>query len=957
MSKLAIKEIRKNLSKFSKDWELASSERGQSQVFWLRFYECFGIRAESVTIYEKAVSKIKGNTGFIDSFIPGKLIVEHKSLGKSLEAAFDQASDYFLALDEQERPQYIITCDFAKFRVYDLKNDTKAECSLQDISKHAEWFLFLTDDTKKRPLRAKELYPADRHAADGMGELHESLLEAKFTGKDLETFLTRLLFCFFADSTGIFGYNGMFRKLVESTAVDGKDLGGGLQELFDVLDTPEQNRQKYLNESLAEFAYINGKLFSDRTKIPAFNQAMRQNLINCAQIDWGKISPDIFGSLFQNVMHYEDDSTRQKIQLERKKDRTVIEEEVDEDLFGEHKQTKITQIKGKSDQIIRRRALGAHYTSENNILRVINPLFMDDLRAELNLAKKNTAKLQAIYDKLPTLTFLDPACGCGNFLVVAYRELRRLEMDVITRLFEMDPDRRGVLDVSDLCCVRVNQFYGIEIDEPAVHIARVALWITDHQMNLEAAERFGNTRPSVPLVDSPHIHHANALQIDWNEVLPAAKCCFVMGNPPFLGKQQQSPDQKRDLEALFKGQKNTGVLDFVCGWYVKSLPYLKANPQIDVAFVSTNSITQGEQVAALWPTLFSSGIRIHFAHRTFKWSNEGKGVAAVHCVIIGFGLQEKPVCRLFDYAEDIAGEPSEISAKQINPYLVDAPAIILENRKKAISWCPEITYGSFALDDGNYTLTEQEKNVFIQSDPKQAEVLRPFIGAREFLHSESRYAIWLKDINPSVISEMKDVMNRVKNVKKWRLASNRKNTFDLGSTPTIFAEIRQPEGGYLALPTVSSERRNYLPIGMLTSSTIASNQLYVVPNAGIYDFAILNSTMHNAWIRAVCGRIKSDYRYSASIVYNNYPWPTPTQKQREAIEKAGQQILDVRKKFSNSSLADLYDPLTMPPDLVKAHQVNDRVIDAAYGYSNGKEDAKRVAFLFSLYQQLTSLLN
>ena len=603
-----------------------------------------------------------------------------------------------------------------------------------------------------------------------------------------------------------------------------------------------------------------------------------------------------------------------------------------------------------------RRELGAHYTSERNILRVIDPLFMDDLRSEFEAAKRNKPRLKALYDKLPALTFLDPACGCGNFLVIAYRELRRLENEVIAALFDFDRGR-GLLDVATLCRVRVSQFCGIEIDEAAAHIARVAMWITDHQLNLEAAIRFGNTRPTVPLTDSPTVVCGNALRIDWASVLPPERCSYVMGNPPFIGAKYMNELQRSDAALIFEKIKNGGLLDYVAAWYFKALRYMQVQPTIQAAFVSTNSITQGEQVAALWPPLINAGIKLRFAHRTFKWSNEGRGNAAVHCVIVGFGLQEPSSCRLWDYGKNLKGNGFEYGSKRINPYLVDGPDVWIEKRRTPICEVPSMHFGNQPIDGGHLLFSDDEKDELIQTEPAARRWIKPFIGADEFINNVSRWCLWLKNCSPSDLRAMSLVYKRVQAVKAMRLASDRPATQELAATPSLFAFVSQPEtGNYLLVPSVSSEKREYVPTGFLDANTIASNLVSIIPQATTYHFANLNSTMHNAWMRTVCGRLKSDYRYSASIVYNNFPWPDPTQKQHAAVEIAGQAVLDARALYPNATLADLYDPLTMPAELRKAHQGVDKAVDAAYGYKGGKDDAARVAYLFILYQQYTSLL-
>ncbi|MGZ8257421.1 MAG: class I SAM-dependent DNA methyltransferase, partial [Gallionella sp.] len=724
---------------------------------------------------------------------------------------------------------------------------------------------------------------------------------------------------------------------------DGSDVGRVLAELFQVLDTAESNRQKNLDEALARFAYINGKLFADPARIPSFDSDLRTQLIDCARLDWSNISPAIFGAMFQGVLETDTiDSVRP----------ALVEGPAHFDKLSANGALKATTRKAS------RRVLGAHYTSERNILRVINPLCMDALRAELN---KATAKdLAAFYDKLSTLTFFDPACGCGNFLVIAFRELRQLEMDTIDRMNDArltKAGKGGLLDVSTLCRVRVSQFYGIEIDESAAHIARVAMWITDHQLNLEAADRFGTTRPSVPLIDSATIVCGNALRLNWQDVLPAAQCSYVLGNPPFVGAKLQSKEQITDAAIVFSGIPSAGLLDYVAAWYVKAAEYISLAPtEIACAFVSTNSITQGEQVAILWSKLFSMGIHIHFAHRTFQWSNEGKGIAAVHCVIIGFGLCEPTQRIIFNYGDDIKGEPTTISANNINPYLVDAPAVLIEKRSKPLGNAPEMTKGSQPSDGGYLLLNDAEKATLLQVEPQAEKWLRPMLGADEFINNIPRWCLWLVGIAPNELRAMPHVLKRVEEVKKVRLASAYACSIGSVDRPTQFERIRQTDHPYLLIPSVSSENRKFIPIGYMQPDVIASNLVFMLPNATLYHFGILNSTLHNAWMRTTCGRLKSDYRYSNTIVYNNFPWCEPSDKQRAAIEAAAQAILDARALYPESSLADLYDPLSMPPELTKAHAALDKAVDAAYQYKGGKDDAARVAFLFERYQQLTSLL-
>lgn len=915
-------EIRRRLTAFAKLQREAKSERGQSQTFWLRFYECFGIRAESATIYEQSVKKLSGVPGFIDSFIPGKLIVEHKSAGRDLDKAFDQASDYFLALKEGERPRYIITSDFARIRVYDLATGGGyRQCKLVDLPKKADWFMFLVDG---EVVDVTEESEADRKAAYTISRLHEALLRQNFKGRALEVFLTRLLFCLFADDTNIFGDNGMFLKLVRATKEDGSDVGRVLAEFFQVLNTPDQERQSNLDEALMQFAYINGRLFEENTRIPSFDTDLRKVLIECAALNWSGISPAIFGAMFQGVLeeHSPDgaDSTNRRAS---------------------------------------RREFGAHYTSERNILRVINPLFMDDLRAELEKVKKNKKLLQAFYDKLPELIFFDPACGCGNFLVISFRELRQLEMDTIEAMSDIgltNAGGGGLLDISTLCRVKVSQFYGIEIDESAVHIARVAMWITDHQLNMEAGTRFGETRASVPLVDSATIHHGNALRTDWADVLPSENCNYVLGNPPFIGHQYRTEEQVGDMDIIWGSDGRFGRLDYVTCWHKKAVAYMKENTAIETALVSTNSICQGEQVGILWSYLLSQGVEIKFAHRTFQWKNEGKGVAAVHCIIVGMTLSVPEKRLIYDYEFNIKGEPVLIPAKTINPYLIDAANILLPSRNSAPTGMPQMLKGSQPTDGGHLILKQAERDELIAQEPEAEEWLLPYIGSEELINGNGRWCLWLKGIAPKALKAMPLVYARVKQVTDARLKSPTASVQEYAHKPSLFTQDRQPDIDYLAVPEVSSENRRFIPIGFLPKEVIASNKLQIIPGGTMYHFGVLCSTMHNAWMRVVAGRLNSRYSY-APAVYNNFPWPDSVDpKDEAAIVAAGELVLKARAKYPSSTLAELYDPTAMPPELMEAHKKLDRAVDSMFAYKGSKDDPTRVAFLFAKYQQKTSLL-
>lgn len=916
MTDITINDVRRRLQQFAIEHANDRLEKQYAQQFMRDFYACFGLSKSSASMFEKKVIKFGSKAvRFIDSFIPGVLLVEQKTTGEDLYKAYEQALDYALAItNEFEKPRYILICDFQTFHLYDLHNLSSEPlvCKLEDISKRADWFMFLID---KRVIAFSEELPVNRKAAEQIAKLHDALLKANYTGRDLESFLTRLLFCLFADDTGIFGEDGQFRKLVERTKEDGSDLGTAITMLFQVLNTPHSKRQTTLDERLKAFEYVNGALFEEQIQIPSFDFDLRTILVKCAELDWSGISPAIFGAMFQSVLE-----------------------------------------SGATDAAHRtetRRELGAHYTSERNILKLIQPLFLDELHKEFEQAI-TTPKLQALYDKLHTLKFFDPACGCGNFLVIAYRELRRIENDVIAKLFFRE-EQGGLLDVKEFCKVSIEQFYGIEIDEAAVHIARVAMYITDHQLNLESGAKFGETRATVPLNATPHIHHANALRIDWDSVINSEECSYIFGNPPFIGKQNQTIEQKADLDLVANKIKNYGLLDYVSCWYIKALQYIK-NTDISVAFVSTNSITQGEQVAVLWSWLLHDGIKINFAHRTFKWGNEGKAVAAVHCVIIGFSLIDNKNKKLFNYVDDSQNPLCE-NVSQINPYLVNAPSIVLQARRSSICHSKQIVFGNMANDGGFLFLNNDEKNAIVSSYPKASKLIKRFYGADEFINNIDRWCIWLYGISVDEFRNITPIHNLIQKVKQHRLGSSRDATIKLASTPYLFGEIRQTKEPYVLIPRHSSENRKYIPIGFLDAEVICGDANCMIPNATLYDFSVLTSTMHMAWVNVVCGRLESRYRYSNTIVYNNFVWDVKsTDEQKAKLATTAQQILDARKLFPNASLADLYDELTMPIELVKAHQANNKAVDEAYGYKGGDDEASRVAFLFKRYEELTSLL-
>ena len=896
---LSWNEIKSRALAFSKHWADAKDEDAEAKPFLIDFFEIFGITNKRIARFEHAVKKFGGKQGFVDLFWPGVLLVEMKSRGRNLTRAYNQAMDYFDGIRESDLPRYILVSDFARFALTDLENGTTLEFSLENLHKEVKNFGFIAGYTTQI-ITPQD--PINIKAAERMGKLHDALKDIGYAGHALEVYLVRLLFCLFAEDTGIFQKRQFQDYLEQHTTEDGADLAHHLATLFYVLNTPEHQRLKNLDEDLAAFPYVNGKLFAETLPPAGFDSAMRSALLSACMLDWSRISPAIFGSLFQSIM----DATA-------------------------------------------RRNLGAHYTSEENILKLIKPLFLDALWVEFEKIQRNPAKLIEFHERLAQLRFLDPACGCGNFLVITYRELRKLELEILKKLHKTDQ----LLEIDTLTKLNVDQFYGIEIEEFPAQIAQVALWLTDHQMNLQTSEVFGAYFARIPLRHAPTIVHGNALRIDWHDVCPNAD--YIIGNPPFVGAKFMSAEQRADANAVFGNIKNAGLLDFVTAWHVKATRYMQQHPQTETALVSTNSTTQGEQVGALWGWMLAQGVKINFAHRTFSWTNEARGKAAVHVVIIGFALHDINSKIIYEY-EDIKGEPHAVEAKRINPYLVDATEIFIENRRQPISTIPEIVFGSMANDGGFLILQDDEKENLIKSQPLAAKWIRPFLGAEEFINNKSRWCLWLADINPSELRTIPEVYERVLSVKKHRLSSNRAATNKLANTPYLFGEIRQPSSIYLMLPRVSSELRKFIPIGYLPPEIIASDAALTISNATLFHFGILTSTQHNAWMRTVAGRLKSDYRYSANIVYNNFPWPTPTDAQRSAVETAAQGILDARARYPDSSLADLYDPLTMPPELVKAHAKLDKAVDAAYGYKGANSDAERVAFLFGLYQDLIGAL-
>ncbi len=911
---LSPNEIRARAAKFAELYKNAEREEAEAQSFQTDFLHVLGIDRRRVAVFEKKVKCMDGGRGYIDLFWPGHILVEMKSRGKDRMAAYEQARRYALSLKPGEMPRLILICDFQTWDVYDLENG--AACTtftLEQLPEYIHLFHFLAGYERRQYV---EEDPVNIKAAELMGELHDRLKAIGYTGHVLEVYLVRLLFCLFADDTGIFERDHFMNYLRDCTAEDGRDLAPLLAELFQVLNTPEEQRFCTRNGLLLALPYVNGGLFAEYLPMPAFDAGMRQILLDCCSLDWGKISPAIFGSMFQSVMKPEE-----------------------------------------------RRALGAHYTSERNILKLINPLFMDALREEFaricaDRSTRRQKNLEEFHNKLAGLNFLDPACGCGNFLVIAYRELRQLELEVIRQL---ESSGQMFLDISELCKVSVDQFYGIEIEEFPAQIAQVAMWLMDHQMNIEVGRHFGRYFARIPLKASATIVCANALRIDWESIVPKEKLSYIMGNPPFAGTGTTSEEQKNDIKSIFANAR-VGYLDFVACWHMKAARIMNAAPHIKTAFVSTNSITQGEQVGTLWSQLRPLGVAVDFAWQTFKWNNEAKGVAAVHCIIMGLSCSDSKTAKLL-YHLDSEGQPVIQTTPYINGYLIPGIDVLVTGLTKAMNAPRNILFGNKPTDGGHFILSEAERDELLTNDPSSAPYIRPFYGAQDYLHLitakqvAERYCLWLKDMPLSEMITHPLIMQRVQRVREMRAASKAASTREYANKPHLFRQIAQNgDEACLLVPSTSSERREYIPIGFVPAGSIMSNSAYIIPDASLYDFAIVTSRMHMAWMKVVCGRLKSDYRYTRDLCYNTFCWPEGVPlSQKQKIESAAQEVLDVRSQYNDCSLATLYNPETMPYELLQAHRKLDAAVEKAYGRKFA-DDAERVAFLFEKYRELTEKL-
>lgn len=891
--------------RFATRWSGTTSEKSEAQTFWNEFFAIFGVDRVQVGSFEQVARRTStGGRGWVDVLIPGKLGVEHKSAGEDLDDALDQLVDYLPSLKAKQRPRLLVVCDFERFQCIDVVDDDAFEFKLDELvdNLHRFWWLAGYDDPDVSFDNDED---ANLAATALLADIHDELIAAGYDPHPLREWLTRILFCLFADDTGVWDPHAFHAYVAARTREDGSDLGGAIATLFQVLDTEPEKRSPALDEDLAQFTYINGDLFEENIPIPFCTEAVRDAVLAACRFDWSVLSPAIFGSMFQNVM-------------------TPAE----------------------------RRQLGAHYTSEENILKTIRPLFVDDLEKEL-AAATSRPKLEAFADKLASLKFFDPAAGCGNFLVIAYRELRRLERETLRRL-RAKQRKTGQMSVDIELEVKcdVAQFYAIEIEEFPGKIARTALYLMDHLANRELSREFGQHFVRFPIPASPTIAQGNALRLDWNTVLPAGPGVFVFGNPPFVGRKHRTAGQKADMDVAWDGQRGHAVLDYATGWFIKAARYAKGT-SARVAFFATNSVSQGENVSALWPRLYGEGVTIDFAHRTFEWTSEARGRAHVHVVIVGFSHIEVRPKRLFTYAT-VKSAPVEEIASNISPYLADGPDTVVVKALEPISPdAPATLYGSTAIDNG-HLLVDPEDVDDVRADPIAAKYLRPYIGATELIGGTERWVLWLKDAPRDDIRRSPVLKRRVQKCKAFRSSSKRAATKRLAATPHLLGEPRPADAPSLVVPCVSSTTRRWIPTAFRDKDTMTRASSWCIPDADLFTFGILSSSMFAAWARGIGGGMKSDLQVSQGTVYNPFPWVNGTATQRKKVAAAAQKVLDARAAHPDASLEDLYDPLAMPSDLVKAHGELDRAVDPLFaGRKRMKGEADRLGVLLERYAELT----
>ena len=914
--------MKKAAREFARYWEGKGYEKGESQAFWLSLLrDVFGIEhPEQYVRFEEQVKIDKAN-GFIDVMIPStKVMIEQKGANKDLRMPikqsdgtllnpFQQAKRYIVDLPLSEHPRWVITCNFKEFLIYDMEKPTGEPESilLSELEKEYYRLAFIVEE--KDEILHRELQ-VSIEAGRLVGRLYDAILkqyrnpENEETLKSLNVLCVRLVFCLYAEDAGIFGGHSKFHNYIKSLNI--RDVRRGLIDLFRVLDTKIEERDPYLDDDLAAFPYVNGGLFANENiEIPNFTQEIIDLLLENASegFDWSQISPTIFGAVFESTLNPET-----------------------------------------------RRSGGMHYTSIENIHKVIDPLFLDELKEEfetikeLKVAKTRKDRAEAFREKLASLTFFDPACGSGNFLTETYISLRRLENEALSLCSD---DGQIGIDTGDIIKVSIGQFYGIEINDFAVTVAKTALWIAESQMMKATEQILATSLDFLPLKTYDNIYEGNALRVDWETVVPKDKLNYIMGNPPFVGSKFLTAEQRDDISSVYFGCKNSGIIDYVSGWFYKAANMIHST-NIRVAFVSTNSITQGEQVAAVWKPLYDRfNIHIDFAHRTFKWGNEANAKALVYCIIVGFSNA------LTSVKKHIYDDSQLKEVNNINAYLIEADNIFVESRTKPICNVPEIGIGNQPIDGGFYLFSAEEMLEFIKNEPKSATYFRPWMGANEFLYNKKRFCLWLGECSPSELRSMPLCLQRVAAVNDFRLTSKRKSTLKLAETPTRFQVENFPTDNYILIPEATISARRYIPMGFLTPEIICSNLVKIIPNGTIYHFGVLTSNVHMAWMRATCGYYGPSYRYSKDIVYNNFPWPTPTEAQKTKIEQTAQAILDARALYPDCSLADLYDEVAMPPELRKAHQANDKAVMQAYGFDvKTMTESSCVAELMNMYQQL-----
>ena len=917
--RLSWNEIRARAARFTQQWRDAGRERSQTQLFYRDFFEIFGVSVRKVASFEEPIKGLGDKRGFIDLFWKGVLLVEQKSAGRDLKKAKSQALDYFPALKDSELPRYVLVSDFQTFELYDLEEGDETVFSLAELPDHVERFGFILG-VRRRVFRDQD--PVNVEASELVGDLYDALAAAGHQGPDLEQILVRIVFCLFADDTGIFQPRDLFLDYLEQrTNEDGSDVGSKFAELCQVLNTPLPLRHATLDADLRRFPYIDGDLFRDPLAIPSFDADMRSRLLEACRFDWSRISPAIFGALFQSVMDPE-----------------------------------------------QRRAEGAHYTTERNILKVIEPLFMDELRKEYERIKARSGKrrrsdLRRFQRRLGELTVFDPACGCGNFLVIAYRELRELEIEVIRELRAASGDgKQREMDPAGLSQIDVDQFHGIEIGVFPARIAATALWMMDHLMNNKLSLEIGEHYSRIPLRKTSRIVQGDALELAWADVLPPAKCSVVLGNPPFVGAKHQSYRQRAQVRRVADLGGSGGTLDYVAAWFVKAAEYA-GQGKARIGFVATNSITQGQQVGQLWPVLFQRfGMDLAFAHRPFAWGSEVRGKAHVHVVVIGLekAAAKAGLRRLFSYAT-VDGEPHESRHRVLSPYLFDAdrlrdPRTVVREAPRPINGMPRLVIGSKPIDGGHYILDEEERRTFLAQEPEAEPYLRPFYGSREFLNGGHRWILALHDASPKVLRSLPRVRERIAMVRRFRERSKSQPTRELADTPTLYHVNVIPKVPFLAIPETSSERRDYVPVGWLEPPAVPSNAIRVLLGADLPDFALLTSAMHMSWLRHVGGRLESRYRYSIGLVYNTFPLPSGGREALSDLGSLAEEILAARAEFPEASLSDLYDSDLMPPALRQSHRELDRAVDRLYRPKGFESDRERAEHLLERYEQLASPL-